>query len=97
MEKQNYIQTKDLRDIMEAIADAALKHADKIETSVTFHAYAGKNYMEVMTRKAESFEQVNKTEYIVIDEISNDVDVLFETIGAALATLKECETQSNIE
>lgn len=93
MEKQDYIQTKDLRDIMEAIADAALKHADKIETSVTFHAWAGKNYMEVMTRKPESFEQVNKTEYIVIGALSNDLDVISDTIGAALAMLEEQSNQ----
>ena len=85
MEK-NYIYRKDLGEIMEEIAEEALKHADKMSTHITFRS----NEMTVQTVMNKSpYSVLSSAAYGIIDELEDSTDAMDHIFGDALKALDE--------
>jgi len=84
MEK-NYIYKKDLGEIMEELAEEALKHADKVHTRVTFF----KGSMSVVVYKKESpYDTLSEVHYDIIDTLEDSTDAMDHIFGDALVALE---------
>lgn len=85
MEK-NYIYKKDLGEIMEELAEEALKHADKVHTRVTFF----KGSMNVVVYRKESpYENLSEVSYDIIETLDDSSDAMDHIFGDALAALAD--------
>lgn len=84
MEK-NYIYKKDLGEIMEELAEEALKHADKVHTRVTFF----KGSINVVVYRAElPFDNLSDVSYDIIDTLEDSTDAMDHIFGDALVALE---------
>lgn len=84
MEK-NYIYKKDLGEIMEELAEEALKHADKVHTRVTFF----KGSMNVVVyRKERPFDTLSDVSYDIIETLDDSSDAMDHIFGDALVALE---------
>lgn len=93
MEK-NYIYKKDLGEIMEEIAEEALKHADKMSTHITFRS----NEMIVQTVMNKSpYSALSSANYEIIDTLEDSTDAMDHIFGDALKALDELTVIKNEE
>lgn len=93
MEK-NYIFKKDLGEIMEEIAEEALKHADKMSTYITFRS----NEMTVQTVMNKSpYSTLSSAAYEIINEIGDSTDAMDHIFGDALVALEQLTVIKNEE
>ena len=84
MEKK-FILKRDLSEIMEEIAEEALKHADKMSTHITFRS----NEMTVHTVMNKSpYSSLSSTGYVIIDELEYSTDAMDHIFGDALVALE---------
>lgn len=84
MEK-NYIFKKDLGEIMEELAEEALKHADKMSTYITFR----NNEMTVQTvMKKSPYNALSSANYEIIDTLEDSTDAMDHIFGDALVALE---------
>jgi hypothetical protein len=84
MEKK-FIYKRDLGEIMEEIAEEALKHADKMSTHITFRS----NEMTVQTVMNKSpYGTLSSAAYSIIDEIEDSTDAMDHIFGDALVALE---------
>jgi vacuolar-type H+-ATPase subunit I/STV1 len=85
MEKK-FIYKRDLGEIMEEIAEEALKHADKMSTYITFRS----NEMTVQTVMNKSpYSALSSSAYEIIDEIEDSTDAMDRIFGDALVALEK--------
>ncbi len=93
MEK-NYIYKKDLGEIMEELAEEALKHADKVHTRVTFF----KGSMNVVVyRNRLPFDTLSEVSYDIIDSLEDSTDAMDHIFGDALVALELLTVSKNEE
>ena len=93
MEK-NYIYRKDLGEIMEELAEEALKHADTMNTHITIR----KGKMSVIVDMNENpYENLSKTHYDIIDNIEDTTDAMDHIFGDALVALEQLTVIKNEE
>lgn len=93
MEK-NYIFRKDLGEIMEGIAEEALKHADKMSTYITFR----NNEMTVQTVMNKSpYSTLSSAAYGIISVIEDSTDAMDHIFGDALVALEQLTVIKNEE
>lgn len=84
MEKK-FIYSKDLGDIMEAIAEEALKHSDELTTHITIR----RGVIEVSVNMQTSpYATLSSASYDVITEIEDSTDALDHIFGGALEALE---------
>lgn len=83
MEKK-FIYKKDLGEIMEELAEEALKHADKMRTRVTFFN-GGMNVVVYM--KDFPFDTLSDVYYDIIDSLEDSTDMMDHIFGDSLKAL----------
>lgn len=84
MEKK-FIYKRDLGEIMEGIADEALKHADNMSTHITFR----RNEMTAQTVMNKSpYSTLSSSAYEIIDELEDPTDAMDHIFGDALVALE---------
>lgn len=84
MEKK-FIYKRDLSEIMEGIAEEALKHADKMRTRVTF-CEGGVNVVVYM--KDTPFDTLSDVYYTIIESCEDSTDAMDHIFGDALVALE---------
>ena len=89
-----FILKDDLGDILESIGEDAIEHTSEVIVNVTFLSNAGIQTMVVTTsRNAGGFTTLNKTEYRIVDKITDEYRIVDETIGAGLKVLEEIKAE----
>lgn len=99
MEKKHYIQSEDLGVIMEALAEKALEHADKMLVNINLSRSGQETTLDIVVR-SQDYERLAEQTYVILDEVYDHLDVLDETIGAVLVKLEQIDkekTSSNEE
>lgn len=85
MEK-NYIFRKDLGEIMEELAEEALKHADTMSTHISIRW----GRMNVRVDNIVSpYETLSETSYEIIDNLEDSTDAMDHIFGNALVALEK--------
>ena len=84
MEKK-FIYKRDLGEIMEELAEEALKHADKMRTRVTF-CESGMNVVVYM--KDCPFDTLSEVYYDIIDSFEDSTDLMDHIFGDAIVALE---------
>ena len=85
MEKK-FIYKSDLSEIMEELAEEALKHADKMRTRVTF-CESGMNVVVYM--KDCPFNTLSEVYYDIIDSIEDSTDLMDHIFRDAIVVLEQ--------
>ena len=93
MEK-NYIYRKDLGEILEELAEEALRHADTMSTLSSSRW----GRMTVMVNNVESpYETLSETSYDIIDNLDDTTDAMDRIFGDALVALEQLTVIKNEE
>ena len=96
--KTKFVLKDDLGDILESIADSALKHSDEVNVLVKFSAYAGVQEMKVTTQqKYGLYEILDCSEYRIVDKLIDEYQIFDDTIGAGLKKLAEIKAKADQE
>ena len=95
MEKK-FIQKCNLGEILEELAEKAIANAEVMEVDITFKEWRGERIMEVSTRSKNDYRRVNSQEFTIIDKDMDEMDVVEDTITAALALMESKEEPVNI-
>jgi hypothetical protein len=91
MEK-NYIDRKDLGEILEELAEEALRHADTMSTLISIRW----GRMTVMVNNVESpYETLSETSYEIIDNLDDTTDAMDRIFGDALVALEQLTINKN--
>lgn len=86
--KKKFIQKNDLGDILESIAEKAIEISKDFDTEIVFRKLGDDVVMDVIVKSARAsraFETMAEQTYDIIDNLSDDMDVIDETISAAKA------------
>ena len=96
--KAKFVLKDDLGDILESIAESALKHSDEVNVHVKFSAYAGVQEMKVTTQqKYGMYEILDCSEYRIVDKLIDEYQIFDDTIGAGLKKLAEIKAKADQE
>lgn len=95
MEKK-FIQKCNLGEILEELAEKAIANAEVMDVDITFKEWRGERIMEVSTRSKKDYRKVNSQEFTIIDKDMDEMDVVEDTITAALALIESEEEPVNI-
>ena len=91
---KKFIYKRDLGEIMEGLAEEALKHADKVHTRVTFF----KGSMNVVVYRNElPFDTLSDVYYDIIDSFEDSTDAMGHIFGDALVALEQLTVIKNEE
>ena len=91
MEK-NYIYRKDLGEILEELAEEALRHADTMSTLISIRW----GRMTVMVSNVVSpYETLSETSYEIIDNLDDTTDAMDRIFGDALVALEQLTINKN--
>lgn len=89
MKEKRFIQESDLGEILEALAEEAIKHSDKFSTHATIaNDYDGLHLRVDVRNKSTYKELVSKTYYIV-RELENEDNVVDDTITLAIGKFQK--------
>lgn len=84
--KKSFIYSRDLGEIMEAIAEEALKHSDKVSTSI----YIRRGSIEVSVNLNTSpYTVLSTKDYDIISEVEDSTDALDHIFGDAIVALED--------
>ena len=92
MEKKHYIQSEDLGVIMEALAVKALEHVDQMLINTTLDRPGQETTLDIVVR-SQDYERLAEQTYVILDKVHDYLDVLDETIGAALVKLEQIDKE----
>mgnify|MGYP003301518920 CR=1 FL=1 len=93
MEK-NYIHKRDLGELMEELAEEALKHADTMNTHISIR----KGRMDVRVNMNENpYTTLSETDYVIIENLEDSTDVMDHIFGDALVALEQLSVIKNEE
>ena len=89
MKNKLFIQESDLGEILEALAEEAIKHSDQLRTHATiaYDVIEGL-YLRVDVRSANTYHELSSKTYYIVRELEKDDDVVDDTIVLALGNLK---------
>lgn len=97
MKNKLYIQESDLGDILEALAEEAIKNSDKFSTHATIACdYDGLNLRVSVMNKQTFKELVGKTYYIV-STLESDDDVVDDTITLAIGKFQKEQAEKEAQ
>ena len=96
MEK-NYIQKADVADIMEHLAERAMKNLDKVSLEMSIKQWCGEITLEVVIRSRHTYKTLTSKTYIIIDSLKDDLDISDEVMDAGLAKWEEEDMQRKAE
>ena len=92
--KTKFVLKDDLGDILESIAESAIEHSNEVSVEILFHAYVGVQTMTVRTsRNGGDYATLDKSEFRIVDKVTNDYAIVDETIDVALKNLESLKAE----
>ena len=89
-----FILKDDLGDILESIAESAIEHSREVIVEVRFTSYAGVQTMKVRTsRNGGDYATLDKSEFRIVDKVTDDYAIVNETIDVALKNLEALKAE----
>lgn len=92
MEKK-FIQKCNLGEILEALAESALRNIDKVNVEISFQSMCKSKALIVTVRDAEDFSWLSCGEYVIVENDMDEGDILDETVSEALAKRAELQNE----
>lgn len=96
MKEKLFIQESDLGEILEALAEEAIKHSDKFSTHATIACDYEGLHLTVDVRDRNTFNALVSKTYYIVRELENDDSIVDDTITLAIGKFRiqqEKETQ----
>ena len=90
MEKK-FIQKCNLGDILEALAESALRNIDKVNVEISFQEVCNSKMLVVVVRDVNDFSKLSCGEYVIVENNMDEGDILDETVSDALAKREELQ------
>lgn len=94
MEKK-FIKREDLGEIMEALAESGMKHPE-LRVSMDIETWLGEQVLKVRVYDT-SFNLMASQDYVMIDGLEDDFDVLEQTVEKAVADMEKREAEKKEE
>ena len=89
MKEKLFIQESDLGEILEALAEEAIKHSDKFSTHATIACdYDGLN-LRVDVRNRQTYKELVSKTYYIVRELENNDSVVDDTITLAIGKFQK--------
>jgi hypothetical protein len=89
-----FISKDDLGDILESIAESAIEHSREVIVEIRFTAYVGVQTMTVRTsRNGGDYATLDKSEFRIVDKVTDDYAIVDETIDVALKNLEAIKAE----
>ena len=97
MKEKLFIQESDLGEILEALAEGAIKHSDKFST----HAFIKMNYdglaLNVMIFNCITNKQLVSKSYYIVRELENNDSVVDDTITLAIGKFQKEQAEKEAQ
>ena len=90
MEKK-FIKREDLGEIMEALAESGMKHPE-LRVSMDIETWLGERVLKVRVYDT-SFNLMASQDYVMIDGLEDDFDVLEQTVEKAVADMEKAQAE----
>ena len=90
MEKK-FIKRDDLGEIMEALAESGMKHPE-LRVSMDIETWLGEQVLKVRVYDT-SFNLMASQDYVMIDGLEDDSDVLEQTVEKAVADMEKAQAE----
>lgn len=90
MEKK-FIKRDDLGEIMEALAESGMKHPE-LRVSMDIETWLGDQVLKVRVYDT-SFNLMASQDYVMIDGLEDDFDVLEQTVEKAVADMEKAQAE----
>lgn len=90
MEKK-FIKREDLGEIMEALAESGMKHPE-LRVSMDIDTWLGERVLKVRVYDT-SFNLMASQDYVMIDGLEDDFDVLEQTVEKAVADMEKAQAE----
>lgn len=87
MEKK-FIQKSDLGEIMECLAERAVKNADKVSLEICVEKLVDDVELVVKVRDKNTWDTAVVNRYVIIERIHDDLDISEDTFDAAFDVIK---------
>ena len=94
MEKK-FIKREDLGEIMEALAESGMKHPE-LRVSMDIETWLGEQVLKVRVYDT-SFKLMASQDYVMVDGLEDDFDVLEQTVEKAVADMEKREAEKKEE
>ena len=94
MKNKLFIQESDLGEILEALAEEAIKHSDKFSTHATIASDYGGLYLRVDVRNTRTYKEIVSKTYFIVRELESDNDVVDDTITLAIGKFQKEQEES---
>lgn len=92
--KTKFVLKDDLGDILESIAEAAIEHSSEVSVEIRFTSYVGVQTMTVRTsRNGGDYATLDKSEFRIVDKVTDDYAIVDETIDVALKNLEALKAE----
>ena len=92
MEKK-FIQKCNLSEILEALAESALRNIDKVNVEISFQEVCKSKMLVVVVRDVNDFSRLSCGEYVIVENDMDEGDILDETVSEALAKREELQNK----
>jgi hypothetical protein len=100
MKEKLFIQESDLGEILEALAEEAIKHSDKFSTHATIECDFDGLHLRVDVRDRQTYKELVSKTYYIVRELENNDSIVDDTITLAIGKLRiqqEKEAQEESE
>lgn len=92
--KTKFVLKDDLGDILESIAESAIEHSREVSVEIRFTAYVGVQTMTIRTsRNGGDYATLDKSEFRIVDKVTDDYAIVDETIDVALKNLEALKAE----
>lgn len=88
MEKK-VILKKDLGEILTTLAESAVDHTEKTMLDISVYQFCESKELSITVRRRDDFSTIKKKEYVIIDNVEDDMAILDDTVMAALADMEK--------
>jgi hypothetical protein len=88
MKEKLFIQESDLGEILEALAEEAIKHSDKFSTHATIACDYDALHLRVDVRNKQTFKELVSKTYYIVRELENNDSVVDDTIILAIGKFR---------
>ena len=97
MKNKLYIQESDLGDILETLAEEAIKHSDKFSTHATIANDYDGLHLRVDVRNRQTYKELVSKTYYIVRELESDDDVVDDTITLAIGKFQKEQAEKEQE
>lgn len=88
MKEKLFIQESDLGEILEALAEEAIKHSDKFSTHATIKCDFDGLHLRVDVRDRQTYKELVSKTYYIVRELENNDSIVDDTITLAIGKLR---------